>query len=396
MGAPLEGIKVLDLSQWWAVPGTGMYLADQGAEVIKVEPPGGDEARRLFTTPFLGNESKSFMVVNRNKRGMVVDITKEPGRKIIYQLVERSDVLLENFRPGVAERLGFGYDRLSRLNPRLIYASVTAYGRKGPYAQKPGYDMVLQALSGVMGYRHMPDGSPISAGTWIADCSTPMLLAYGIMLALYLRERTGRGQRVETSLLYLAIAMQSVELVKVEEDPAPRPSSFVATYAAYRCQDGLYLVIVVLTEKEWARLCRVLGLEHLSNHSLYNSHPKRAERSEELAPLLGGIFATRPREEWLRALQEAEVPSAPVLDREEVFSEPQVLENEMIIEVEHPVAKKTKMMGIPVWLSENPPAMKRPAPTLGQHTQEVLRELGYSQREMDKLREEGAILTRSP
>ena len=221
MSQVLEGIRVIDLAQMWAAPGVSMYLGDQGAEVIKVEPRTGDMSRGLGTTPYLKENSRSFMVVNRNKRGIALDLRKPAGREVVLRLARNADVLVENFRPGVVERLGVGYDDLKPLNPRLIYCSVSGYGRKGPYTYRAAYDRVLQGLSGAM-FRRMPDGTPISTGVWIADCSVPMLMAYGIMLALWEREKTGLGQRVNTSLLQAAVAMQSVDLVLAEDDPTPK------------------------------------------------------------------------------------------------------------------------------------------------------------------------------
>lgn len=393
MSAPLEGIKVLDLSQMWAVPGAAMYLADQGAEVVKVEPPRGDDARRTYTTaPLAGGLSRAFLVVNRNKRGIVVDITKEKGKEIIYKLAEKSDVMLENFRPGVADRLGLGYEAIQRINPRIIYVSVTPYGSKGPYTHRPAYDLVTQALSGILGHRSMPDGTPLSAGVWVADCSAPMLIGYGVALALLVREKTGMGQKVETSLLNLAIAMQSVDLVRVEQETsAPKTYAAQAVYAPYRCQDNRYLIIVVVTDEQWMRLCRALDLSHLVAHPWFSTPLLRAENSAQLYPILEAIFLTKPREEWLELLEREDVPCAPVTDREEVFQHPQILANEMIVEFGHPTLGKTRMMGIPIKLSRNRGEIRLPAPALGEHTREVLLELGYSERDMAKLREDGII-----
>ncbi|MEK7848843.1 MAG: CoA transferase, partial [Chloroflexota bacterium] len=228
MAGALEGIRVVEMTRGWAGPGAAMYLADQGAEVIKVEPPGGDEARRFFTSSPIGGEDRGFLVVNRNKRGIVVDLSAPKGKDIIHRLLARADVFLENFRPGVAERLGLDYSTLHARYPRLIHASLSALGTKGPYAGLPAYDMVVQALTGIMGQRQHPDGTPMSAGVWVADCSTPITLAYGITLALLARERTGVGQRVETALMYQGLAMQSVEMVRGEEERERPPQRYAA------------------------------------------------------------------------------------------------------------------------------------------------------------------------
>jgi len=388
----LAGVKVLDLSQMWAVPGAGMYLADQGADITKVEPPWGDDARRLVTATPLKGENRHFLLVNRGKRGIVVDITNPEGRGIIYRLIQRVDVLLHNFRPGVAERLGYGYDTLRALNPRLIFVEVTPFGLKGPYADKRGYDLVTQGLTGILSRRRMPDGTPIEAPVWVADCSAPMLIAYGVVLALLARERTGRGQKVETSLLAAAIAMQSVEMVRgVEEVNPPTSYAVQAMFAPYRCRDGEWLVLVVANNEQWNRLCKVLGIAHVAADPGFSTALARSERSGELASILEGVFATKPREEWLELLQAEEVPCAPVLEREEVFNHAQVLENELIVEVDHPRAGRVRQMGLPVRLSEMPGALGSPAPAFDQHTDEVLREVGCTADEIRALREKGIV-----
>ena len=394
---PLEGVRVLDISQVWAVPGAGMYLGDQGADVIKVEPPWGDEGRRVLTASPIQTEqgplSRHFLPINRNKRGIAVDISRDKGREVVYRLVEKSDVFLHSFRAEACERLGYDYETLHRINPRLVYLAFTPYGPKGPYRAKPAYDRVIQAVSGIHGRRRLPDGTPLGAGVWVADCATPMLIAYGIALALLMREKTGVGQKVEVSLLGGALAMQSVELVRAERDEAAPPKSLAdqAMYSPYRCQDGEYLSLVVVTDKEFAGLCRVLDIEHLAADPEFLTHEKRAENSDALYQILEGVFSTKPRDEWVMLLEEAGIPSAPILRPADVFDHPQVLENELIIEVDDPRAGKVRMMGIPVRLSDAPPQVRTLAPDLGQHTDEVLGEIGYTEEQRQLLRQEGVI-----
>ncbi len=390
MRMALEGIKVLDLASMWAAPGAAMYLSDQGADVIKVEPPQGDEARRIFTHASLGNESPSFLVVNRNKRGLVADLRQPEGLAIVKKLAQKTDVLVHNFRPRATRRMGLTYAELSAANPGLIYVELSAYGNKGPYAQRAGYDLLFQALSGML-HRRMPDGTPIAAGVWAADCSTPIVLAYGVSLALLQRQRTGRGQKVETSLLQMAIAMQFVDLVRPEaEPPGERAPSNQATFAPYRCADGEWIVPVAISDKEWARLCTALGLTHLIDDPAFSTPHARAFNNE-LVPLLEGIFSTRPREEWLRLLEEGDVPCAPVVGRDDVYTLPQVVDNGMMTEVNHPTAGRTVMMGVPLKLSANAPRPAGPSPLQGQHTNEVLRDLGYTAEEIADLRAKSVI-----
>jgi formyl-CoA transferase/CoA:oxalate CoA-transferase len=376
-----------------------MYLADQGAEVIKVESLSGDEARLYHVAAPIGGEAQGFLVMNRNKRGIAVDITKEGGREIIHALARRSDVLILNFRPGVAERLGLGYEQLRTINPRLIYAPLTPFGTTGPLAQFPAYDRATQALSGIMAERRMPDGMPIAAPIWVADCSTPMVFAYGITLALLQRDKTGRGQRVDVALFNQAIAMQAVDLVYGKADGKKTepglPAMSQALISIYRCSDGGFLVILVITDAQWVRLCEALGLEHLAADPEFDSPTKRAQRDQELYLMLANIFGTRPRDEWITLLRQHDIVCAPVLDREEVFSHPVIREQleaaGMLVEVEHPRAGKVQMMGIPVRLSENPGEIRRPSPVLGEHTMEVLLELGYSQEQIQRLHQQSVI-----
>ena len=378
----LSGIRVLDLAQMWAAPGAALYLADHGAEVIKVEPLHGDEARRTLTQPpIAGGESRAFLALNCNKRGIALDIRHPRGREVVRDLVRRVDVLIHNFRPGVAERLGYDYPTLRNLNERLVYAWVTAYGAEGPFALRPGYDLLFQGLSGILARRRGPDGRPLGSGVWVADCSAPMELAYGIAVALFARERTGRGQLVTTSLLHAALAMQLPDLVKVEHEMEPgqngRDYSTQAMYAPYRCRDGCFLIIVVIQDEQWRRLCGALGRADLAGDPRYATSLDRARGSDRLAGLLTEVFATRDRDDWLAALAEADVPCAPILESDQVLEYPQVLANEMLATTSHPVAGRTVTVRQPARLHGSDQAETRPAPLLGEHTEEVLLELGY-------------------
>ncbi len=387
----LEGIQVIDLAQMWAGPGVSMYLGDQGAAVIKVEPRlTGDSSRTLGSTPFLAENSLSYMVLNRNKRSVTLDIRTPEGREVLLKLVERADVIIENFRPGVAERLGIGYEDLNRINPRIIYGSVTGYGTKGPYSHRPAYDRIVQGLSGAM-FRRMPDGTPIGTGIWIADCSVAMLLAYGVMLALWEREKTGLGQKVETSLLQAAVAMQSVDLVLAEDDPTQEPESANPAYDVYRCADGVYINIAALTTHQFARLLTVMDLEHLNQDPRSSDPSLRNQFRSEVSPILEELLKTKTSEEWLRLLDAADVPSGPVIERSQVFFEPQIVENEMLVSVSHPKAGRTRMLGIPIQLSDTPGKIPAAAPLLGEHTEDVLRELGYSPADISELKSKEVI-----
>jgi crotonobetainyl-CoA:carnitine CoA-transferase CaiB-like acyl-CoA transferase len=393
----LEGLKVLDLSQMWATPGAAAYLADFGADVIKVEPLWGDDARRTFTQPPMPNgESRAYLVVNRNKRGLAIDLTKPEGKEVINALADRSDVILHNFRPGVVERLGIDYPTLSARNPGLVYAAVTAYGKQGPFALRRGYDRLFQALSGLMGRRRLPDGSPMGAGVWASDMSAPLAIAYGVLLALLHRERTGRGQQVETSLLHMAIAMQAVDIVRL--DDAPKPSGTIrdpaaqAMFGSYRCADDAWLTIVVVSERDWQALCDCLELSHLINDPDFDTSAKRLERSDDLFQLLTGVFETQPRAQWMERFAAHDVPGAPVLSPDEVFDSPQVVANDILVSIEQAPVGNVRYMNVPIQLSETPGSVRSSAPVeIGRDTESILEELGYSPAKVNEIRDAGVI-----
>lgn len=387
----LDGIRVIDLSQHFAGPGTCMYLADQGADVIKVEPPGrGDAARQYSSTAFLRENSRNFLALNRNKRSIALDIRKASGRAVLTRLIEQSDVLIHNLRRGAVAKLGLGYDELQHLNPRLIYGWITAYGPKGPYADRGGYDRMTQGFSGAM-YRKLPDGTPLAAGVWISDASVPMLLSYGVMLALWVREKTGLGQKVETSLLQAAIAMQQPELIRVDADPSPPEQPGGGGYGGYLCGDGVFINVGTLQRDQFQRFCLALDLPHLADDPRYSQPGQQGALRAEMYPVVEAIMKTKTSDEWLAIFDKADVPCAPILERSQVFDEPQMLDNGYIIGVDHPQAGQFKMMGIPLQLSMTPGSIRRPPPLLGQHTDEILREHGYADGEIDALKAEGAI-----
>lgn len=397
MPGVLEGIKVVDLASMWAAPLIGVYLADQGAEVIKVEPPWGDQARRTFSTPPLPNGlSRSWLVAGRGKKGIAVDISNPKGKEIVYALVERSDVLITNFRPAVARRLGYDYESLRAVNKRLVYARVGAYGEKGPYAEKRGYDRIFQALSGMM-RKSGPEGVPRNAGIWAADMSAPWAMCYGIALALMEREKTVEGQEVSTSLLQMSMAMQAVDLVRADseigsgeesgEEYANQP-----LYLPYQCSDGEWVNIVVITDKEFRGLCEALEITDVLEDSRFSTPLGRIRNGDVLGQVLAGVFSTQPMNDWLRILEDHDVPCAPVLGAKEVFDSPQVEANEFMAEVDYPGVGRARMIDAPVRLSGRPGEVGTRAPGLGEHTEQVLKELGYSVERIGELERGGVVV----
>jgi crotonobetainyl-CoA:carnitine CoA-transferase CaiB-like acyl-CoA transferase len=386
MAGALEGIRVVDLAQHLAGPGTSMYLADQGADVIKVEPRTvGDASRRSGGTSKTFGNGPSFLVLNRNKRSITLDIRKPQGQEILARLIENADVLVHNLRRRVTEKFCLTYEALHERNPRLIYAWISAFGSKGPYADKGGYDRLTQGFSGAMSRRDQ-NGAPITAGVWISDCSVPMLMSYGIMLALWAREKTGVGQKVETSLLQAAVAMQSTSLIRIDEDPTPPAEAGGPGYGIYQCGDDVYINVCALQQDQFQRFCLSLELNHLADDPRFYDPKAQREFRSEVYPVIAEVMRTKPAEEWLGILDRSDVPAAPILSRDEVFEEPQMLENEMIVGVEHPAVGRTRMFGVPVKLSMTPGEVRAPAPLLGQHTEEILAGLGYSQAEVDAFR----------
>ncbi|MFQ6081374.1 MAG: CaiB/BaiF CoA transferase family protein [Candidatus Bathyarchaeia archaeon] len=396
MTQPLAGVRILDLSQMAAGPFCSMMLADMGAEVIKIEIPKVGDGLRRWGPPFLGGEGVYFLGLNRNKKSVTINLKSKGGREIFLKLLEKADALLENFRPGTMEKLGFGYEEVKRINPRIIYCRISGYGQTGPYSKRGGYDVLAQGESGLMTVTGEPDRPPgAKVGVAIVDLGTGMYAAYGILLALLAREKTGKGQMVDTALLdsaitwmlqpigsYLATGKHPKRLGTVHPVAAP--------YQAFKTKD-IYITIGCAADRHWRKLCEVLGIEELADDPRFATNPKRVENREELASILSKVFATKEGDKWLKKMREAGIPCAPVNTLDRIVSDPQVLHREMLVEVDHPTAGRIMLTGIPVKLSETPGKIISPPPLLGQHTEEILRELGYSDEDIRKLREEGAI-----
>jgi len=388
MPAPLEGITILDFTRYQQGPFATVMLSDMGADVIKVEERlNGDLGRALGAQPdgFCGY----FEAHNRNKRSITLDVRTDAGRRIVHQLAERVDVVVENFRPGVMDRLGIGYARLSAINPRLIMASASGAGQKGPAARRPSFDVIGQAMGGMMvSQGGGPEDEPKLVAGGFADHVGAMFLAFGIGMAIVARERFGVGQHVDASLLGGQIAFQAMGFCRSLQSgfhngfrPGANP-----LFRAYRCADDKWIALGVLDPKVWPGLLRALDQPGLATDPRFANPFGRWEHAEDLIEAIAGCFILRPRDEWLARLEACDVASGPVRDHLEVADDPQVLANEYVVTVEHPHLGPIRVPGIPVKLSETPGRIRSTAPELGQHTEEVLLELGYSWEDLDRLR----------
>jgi len=389
MAPILDRIRVIDLSTGIAGPGSSMYLADQGADVVRIETPRGHGSQGGSDDPAL-DTGTGFSVQNRSKRSLTLDLRKPDGKVVFHRLAQRSDVLITNLRRAAATKLGADFPTLRALNPRLIYGWVTAFGQRGPYASHGGYDRLTQGLSGAM-YRKWEDGTPVTTGILLSDPSVPMLMAYGVMLALWHREKTGEGQMLETSLLQAAVAMQMTSLVKVERSGRSVNDYDMPTYGIYRCADDAYINVTALRPRQFERLCKLLDLDHLVQDPRVFDPAQRDEFRREVYPVIEALFATKPSKEWLGLLDDADIPAAPILERDQVFSEPQLVENNMFVRVEHPRAGPVQMFAPPITLSAAESVIGRAPPLAGEHTTEVLGELGYSNDEIADLRSRQVI-----
>jgi len=392
---PLEGIKIIDLSAALTGPFCTQLLGDFGAEVIKIEPPGKGDMLRAFGPPYLKGESPYFLLTNRNKRGITLDITKEKGREILIRLAEDADVLIENYRPSVKKKLKIDYDTLKGMNPRLIYCSISGFGQTGPYAERAGFDPIAQGMSGIASITGWKHTGPVRVGVAIGDSLGGIFATYGILLAIIERQRSGEGQRVETSLLEGLISVlgfQAAKFFATGERPEPlgNDHGMVSPYGTFKTKDG-FINIAAGNQGMWERLAKALGLAALIEDKRFRTVPDRVTNRAELGKLLEEKLAEKKTKDWEEILNGVGVANGPILHLDEVFQDPQVLHQEMLIEMDHPTIGRIKNLGFPAKLSRTPGAVRLPPPLLGQHTEEILKELGYSLGEIEGLRKEGII-----
>ena len=392
---PLAGIRVLDLTRVLAGPFCSMILGDMGAEVIKVEEPGkGDDTRGW--PPFSGGEATYFLSVNRNKKSLTLNMKAPDGQAILRRLVAKADVVLENFRPGTMERLGFGYDVLRKLNPRLIYCAISGFGESGPEASRPGYDLIVQGESGVMDLTGFADGPPVKVGNSVADLVSGMAAAHGVTLALLSRARTGKGQKVEIGMLDVMASLLTYQAGLYWNGggrPARRGNQHpsIVPYEVFQAQDA-YMTLGVANNSLFDRMCRAIGREELAKDPRFDSEASRVTHREALVPLLNSIFSTRPASDWLKRLDEAGVPAGRIKTVAEVCDSEHLRARGMFVSLNHPKAGAVTAMGVPIRLWDTPGAAQAPAPLLGQHTDEILTGLLRIPRaKVDKLRADSVV-----
>ncbi len=391
----LAGMRVLEVCQIMAGPFCGALLGDMGADVIKIEKPGGGDDARLMGRYFTGGEGHGFMNLNRSKRSVALNLKSEKGRALLFELAAGADALIENFRPGTMARLGLGYEDFREKYPGLIYASISGYGHTGPFRDKGGFDLVAQGLSSLMSFTGEAGRPPVKIPVPLCDLNAGIFTAFSILSAYIHKQRTGEGQWIDTSLVDAGLGYafwQSSQFFPGGEVPVPRGSAHEVTapYQAFECADG-YITLGAANQPNWERLCRAIGREDLMEREEYRTDKDRANNYIELAGELNAVFKEDTRDSLIRRLEEVGVPCGPILNMAETFDHPQIKARGMAVEVDHPAAGKTRVLGFPPKLSGTPGAVRRPAPTLGQHTDDVMKELGKSLEEIGRLREEGAI-----
>ena len=390
VSGPLAGLKVIELSHIMAGPTCGLMLADMGADVIKVERfPGGDDTRRTVP-PEIDGESAAFMMMNRNKRGLALDLKTEGGKQVLARLLKNADVLIENFRKGTMEKLGFGYDSLKQDNPGLIYCSLSGFGRSGPYADRGGFDLIAQGVSGLMSITgEGPGRQPVKVGAPMTDITAGILAAMGVLAAYVHRLKTGQGQMVDTSLFEAGIThtyWQSAIFLATGISPGPMGSAhpLMAPYQAFQTKDG-WLNVGAANQANWERLLQALDAAELGRDPRFAENAGRINNLPELVEELAVYFRRRTTAEWLERLDASGVPAGPVQSIAQMHDDPQTQAREMVVEVQHSRLGPVKTVGLPVKFSDTPGSIRCGAPVLGEHTREILRQYGYNEAEIDEL-----------
>lgn len=395
MAGPLDGIKVLELSRTLAGPFCSMQLADMGAEVIKVEQPGIGDETRSYIPPEINGESTYFMSLNKNKKGITLNLKSEEGQRIVKQLVKDSDVLIENFRNGTMEKFGLGYEVLKEINPRLVYCAVSGFGRTGPMKDEPAYDLLMQGFGGLMSVTGEEGRPPVKVGFSIVDLATGLYASLGVVLALLSREKTGNGQYVESSLLDTIVSLtnylgQGVLATGKVTGRFGSAHPNLVPYQAFESKDG-YVIIAVPNDGLWRKMCDALELHDLKDHPKFAVNINRVANRDELVGILTDYTKSKDSSEIIERLKHGGVPSGPINNIAQLLDHPQVQYREMVQQVEHPTIGMLKMLGIPLKLSGTPGSIRKAPPLLGEDTNEVLANLGYSNEDITNFKEKGII-----
>ena len=393
MSSALEGVRILDLTRVLAGPYATMILADLGADVVKIEMPEiGDDSRHFG--PHIKGESAYFMSINRNKRSMTLNLKKEEGKKLFLKMIKKFDVVVENFRPGTMEKLGLGYDMLKTINPKLVYAATSGYGHTGPYSKRPAYDAVVQAMGGLMSITGELGGKPTRVGSSIGDITAGLFTTIAILTALTNRSTTGKGQKVDIAMLDCKVAILENAIARFTvSNEIPKPignkHSAIVPFETFETKDG-EIMIAVGNDVIWSRFCEAINITELVDDDRFRTNVLRNENHGILIPLILKKIKNKTTEEWQNVLDNFGVPNGPINTIDKVIKDPQIIDREMIVEVEHPIAGIVKVPGIPIKFSETPGEINRCAPLLGEHTREVLKEvLGYDENRIKSLFEYG-------
>ena len=392
----LDGIRVLDLTRALAGPFCTLMLGDNGADVIKVEIPGSGDDTRKWGPPFIGEESAYYLSINRNKRSLTLNLQDAQAQEVFMKLAQDIDVVVENFTPGVMGRFGLDYDAVKAVNPKVVYCSISGFGQDGPYRNRPAYDQIMQGVGGLMSITGEPDGEPQKIGIAVTDIGAGMWSAFAIMAALNHRGKTGEGQYIDISMLDAQVAWltyQAAFFFANGEAPkrmgAAHPT--LVPYQAFMCKDGKYINVAVGSERIWERFCQGMEREDLKDHPDYATNSVRVNNRGAMVSMLQEIFLTRPVAEWVKDLQAANVPCGPINDLADVFADPQVLARNMYLEMAHPTLGSIKQTGLPIKFSLTPGGLDRHPPLLGEHNQEILKSLGYSEADVQSLKTQSVI-----
>ena len=394
----LEGVRVLDLTRALAGPYCTMMLGDHGAEVIKIELPGSGDDTRGWAPPSIGSESAYFLSINRNKRSLTLNLREERGKQIFMQLVKGTDVVVENYTPGVTGRLGVDYDSVKAVNPRIVYCSISGFGQTGPYRTKSAYDQVMQGIGGIMSLTGEPGGPPLKMGIALTDIGAGMMAAYAVLAALWHRDtrQDSEGQYIDISMLDLQVAwltyMAGYYFATGNNPPKVGTSHpTLVPYQAFMCKDGKHINVAVGSERLWERFTKSMGLEQLYEDPDYARNGDRVRNRSSLVPFLQEEFLTKPVAEWVKQLEEGGVPCGAINDLSDVFADPQVLARDMLLEIPHPTLGTIKQAGIPIKFSKTEGSIDQHPPLLGEHNQEILAELGYSEADIRSLKDQEVI-----